>query len=61
MQIVSYADRLDKAWLTLNSKGWSIPQAKDALAQLADAAGDDGFSLLARTWTEAADDLDTGY
>jgi hypothetical protein len=52
---------LGKAWLTLNSKGWSIPQAKDALAQLADAAGDDGFSLLARAWTEAADDSDTGY
>ncbi|MBY0461393.1 MAG: hypothetical protein K2V38_29095 [Gemmataceae bacterium] len=50
-----------RAWLTLNSNGWKISEAKDALARLAEAAGDEHFSLLAQAWAAVATDSVKGY
>lgn len=49
------------AWLTLNSTGWALPDARTALDQLATAAGDDTFSTLAAAWLAALDRQTGGY
>lgn len=43
-------DDLGRAWLTLNSTGWLIRDARAALAALRDAARDDQFSLVCSAW-----------
>lgn len=50
-----------KAWLTLNSPGWSIPDAKRAITALSSAANDSKFSLLAKAWVSVAEDSSGGY
>lgn len=50
-----------KAWLTLNSPGWSIPDAKEAITALSSAANDSRFSLLAKAWISVAEDTSGGY
>jgi hypothetical protein len=50
-----------KAWLTLNSPGWSIPDAKKAITALSSAAGDSRFALLAEAWVSVAEDTSGGY
>ena len=42
------------AWLTLNSTGWSIAEAVDAIQRLASQANYSMFSLLALAWTNFA-------
>jgi len=44
------AGRLREAWLTLNSNGWMIPDARVAITKLAEIADDKGFSLLTDAW-----------
>ena len=58
------AGDLGGAWLTLNSTGWTIRQARDAIAALDRAAGDPAFSRLTAAWlaVSGAGDLDSsGY
>lgn len=49
------------AWLTLNSPGWAITEAKTAIDRLASAANSHEFSLLAEAWTSVADESSGGY
>ena len=42
------------AWLTLNSTGWAIVEAVDAIQRLAEQANDSLFSLLTLAWTNFA-------
>jgi hypothetical protein len=50
-----------KAWLTLNSQGWSISDAKRAISALSLVANDFSFSLLAKAWISVAEDSSAGY
>jgi hypothetical protein len=52
---------LHAAWLTLNSSGWSIPEAKDAINRLASVAHEELFTLLASAWTSVAEAGSGGY
>lgn len=52
---------LARAWLTLNSNGWSIADARVALGDLSDAAHNPAFATLAATWLLVADDNVGGY
>lgn len=52
---------LNCAWLHLNSKGWNIKDAKKAIAELAAAAADKEFDLLASAWLSVADEKVGGY
>jgi RHS repeat-associated protein len=49
------------AWLTLNSAGWPLPDARAAIGQLAAAAGDGTFSTLADAWLAASNGQSGGY
>jgi hypothetical protein len=53
------AGRLDYAWLTLNSTGWSIADARQALVALQAQAGDEDFDQVVAYWLSVAD-LDAG-
>ena len=53
------AGRLDCAWLTLNSTGWSIADARQALVALQARAGDERFDNVVDYWLSIAD-LDAG-
>jgi hypothetical protein len=53
------AGRLDCAWLTLNSTGWSIADARQALVALQARAGDERFDKVVDYWLSIAD-LDAG-
>lgn len=52
---------LGNAWLTLNSSGWTIAEAKQALAALSARAGDAAFGQLAEEWIAMADEAAGGY
>jgi hypothetical protein len=49
------------AWLTLNSTGWAIADARRAIGDLREAAHDSAFDLLAQTWLTVADESAGGY
>jgi hypothetical protein len=49
------AGSLAGAWLTLNSRGWQVSEAKRALAKLAGLSGDLTFGRLADAWTSVAE------
>jgi len=49
------------AWLTLNSAGWPLPDARAAIGQLAAAAGNGEFSTLADAWLSASSGQTGGY
>lgn len=49
------------AWLTINARGWSIADARTAVAELAAAAGDPRFEVLASAWLSVANDSAGGY
>jgi hypothetical protein len=49
------------AWLTLNSSGWPILEAKAALSRLAAAANDPVLTALASAWFAVADPSAGGY
>jgi hypothetical protein len=53
------AGRLDCAWLTLNSTGWSIADARQALVVLQERADDKAFDAVVAYWLSIAD-LDAG-
>ncbi|OCW59551.1 hypothetical protein [Hoeflea olei] len=42
--------RLSEAWLTLNSTGWAIREARQAALALAEAAGNPVFKLQMQAW-----------
>jgi len=52
---------LRSAWLSLNSAGWEVAEAQDAIEMLKAAAADPAFDLLADAWVEAADRFRRGY
>lgn len=56
-----HAGNLGAAWLSLNSRGWSIDSARKALIQLKDAADDEAFGRLAHAWLSIADTSVGGY
>lgn len=43
------------AWLTLNSTGWPISDARIAISKLAESANSNEFNVLANAWLEMAD------
>jgi hypothetical protein len=49
------------AWLTLNSTGWRMSDARQAVGDLRLAAHDVAFDLLAETWLAVADESAGGY
>lgn len=55
------AGKLDCAWLTLNSTGWSIADARRAIVQLQDRACDEAFDRMAMAWLAVADISAGGY
>ncbi len=55
------AGRLDYAWLTLNSTGWSITDARQALVALQARADDRGFDAVVDYWLSVADVSAGGY
>ena len=55
------AGRLDYAWLTLNSTGWSIADARQALIALQTRADDRGFDAVVAYWLSVADVSAGGY
>lgn len=59
----SYLDdnNVRNAWLTLNSSGWSIRDAKMAISELELKAKNKQFTLLADAWLSIADEGAGGY
>ncbi len=55
------AGRLDCAWLTLNSTGWSITDARQALVALQARADDCSFDAVVAYWLSVADASAGGY
>jgi hypothetical protein len=55
------AGDLAGAWLSLNSSGWMFSEAKKAIRQLADRAGDTAFSVLAEAWVAQPHESRGGY
>lgn len=55
------AGNLAYAWLTLNSTGWTICDARLAIEALREKANDSRFDLLVRTWLAVADESAGGY
>ncbi len=53
--------QLDKAWLTLNSTGWLIADAKTALADLCAQVNDLVFTAQAAAWLAVADETAGSY
>lgn len=53
--------RIGEAWLTLNSKGWTISEARAAISKLAEVAHDSHFTDLASSWLSIADTTTGGY
>jgi hypothetical protein len=49
------------AWLTLNTTGWTMRDARAAVMRLADAAQDEAFSRLAELWCNNNGDELGGY
>jgi len=52
---------LAEAWLSCNSPGWHFSDAKLALAELANSAQTQAFSLLVSAWTSLLHELNGGY
>ncbi|QXI54286.1 hypothetical protein [Pseudomonas alvandae] len=55
------AGRLDYAWLTLNSTGWLIADARRAIIELQARTCDEVFGCVAASWLSFADDSAGGY
>ncbi|MFP5391422.1 MAG: hypothetical protein ACLGI6_07745 [Gammaproteobacteria bacterium] len=55
------AGDLRNAWLTLNSSGWTIGEARTAISKLRPRSGDRQFGLLADSWLAVADESAGGY
>ncbi len=53
--------KLNEAWLILNSPGWLIGEAREALARLAEIADDRVFSAVVAAWLSVADPESGGY
>jgi hypothetical protein len=53
--------RLKEAWLILHSTGWTLPEVHEAVADLAKAAKDEAFLVLAKAWSSVADKVNGGY
>jgi len=53
------AGRLDYAWLTLNSTGWSIADARRAISELQSRSNDKVFNSVVASWLSFAD-VDAG-
>jgi hypothetical protein len=49
------------AWLVLNSPGWTVSSARDAIVRLADAVGLPAFRELANAWRDVAMGPDLTY
>jgi len=49
------------AWMTLNSSGWKIDEARQALSSLAEVKNDSDLSLLAEAWCSESHDVVPGY
>jgi hypothetical protein len=54
-------NEIASAWLTLNSTGWSISDAKKALIELKNKVKDERFDLLVSFWTSLADESAGNY
>ena len=54
-------NNFDKAWLTLNSTGWTIRDARIAISDLGAKAKDCRFNLLVDAWLSVADESAGGY
>ncbi len=52
---------LKSAWLTLNSTGWTISDAKAALQDISKFSKDVTFDLLVKAWLDVADESAGGY
>lgn len=52
---------LKNAWLTLNSTGWTIADARAAITDLGAHAQDSQFTLLVEAWLSVADDSAGSY
>lgn len=52
---------LGQAWLTLNSSGWLIEDARDALTRLGEMAKDSIFDQLVEAWISVASNDAGGY
>lgn len=51
---------LGRAWLTLNSRGWAIAEARIAIIELAEVAKDNKFNMLVSAWLSVAKE-NVGY
>ncbi len=49
------AGELGNAWMTLNSPGWKISDAREAIKALESTASNEKFSRLTEAWLEVAD------
>ena len=49
------ASRLDYAWLTLNSTGWMIADARRAIVELQARTSDEAFNCVVTSWLSVAD------
>jgi hypothetical protein len=54
-------NNLKSAWLTLNSTGWTIRDARTAISDLSVKAKDSQFNLLVDAWLSVADESAGGY
>ncbi len=54
-------DDIHGAWMSLNSPGWSLLQAANALRELGDAVNDPQFQCLVDAWTHENSHRDNGY
>src|SRR5262249_45423943 len=52
---------LAEAWLSCNSPGWHFSDAKLALAELANSAKSEAFTLLVSAWTSLPHERSGGY
>ena len=55
------AGRLDHAWLTLNSTGWSIADARKAIVEMQAQANDGVFDRVVASWLSVANVNAGGY
>lgn len=53
--------RYDRAWLTLNSSGWTIGDAHNAIRALCRITEERVFHQIANAWIAVADDEEGGY
>jgi hypothetical protein len=53
--------KLDSAWLSLNSAGWEVSEAQDAMELLKSVTDNPSFHLLADAWLEESDKFRSCY